>query len=316
MRKRRAGGEQDDDSNRRLRAQGAPSRDVGLGRLPPDGRDVPAAARARGSSRRAASARGCASSTSRPAPATLDPRRPTRRRRHRQRPDPRAARGRPRARRGGGPRDRLGRGRRREPAVRGRVVRRRHVLDRRHVRAAPPGRGRRARARLPARRHDRPAELDAGGHARRAVPHDEAVRAAAPARRAAAAAVGRRGAPARPVRRPRGRSHTIERDVLEITAFAQPARLRRALQGLLRADDRRARKRGARGPGERVRRGARRVLRRVGLRHAGRPASRRSTWSPSARGSDADVREPVVEASPVQARARRRDASDTPIRGL
>ena len=61
---------------------------------------------------------------------------------------------------------RLGDGRRRAPAVRGRVVRRRDVLDRRDVRAAPPGGRRRARARLPSRRDDRAAELDARGHAR------------------------------------------------------------------------------------------------------------------------------------------------------
>ena len=80
-------------------------------------------------------------------------------------------------------RARLGDRRRREPAVRGRVLRHRDVLDRRDVRAAPPGRGRRAGPRLPPRRHDRPAELDARGHARRALPHDGPVRpAAAPGR--------------------------------------------------------------------------------------------------------------------------------------
>ncbi len=68
--------------------------------------------------------------------------------------------------------------------------------------------------------------------------------------------------------------HTVERGVLEITAFPQRAGVRRALQGVLRADDRRARERGARGTGERVRRGARRVLRRVEPRHAGRGALR------------------------------------------
>ena len=145
--------------------------------------------------------------------------RPRRRRRHRQRLDPGRRRrgaevtasdltpelleaGRA-ARRGRGRRARVGRGRRREPAVRGRVVRRRHVVDRRDVRAPPPGGRRRARARLPPRRHDRDAELDARGHDRRAVPDDGAVRAAAPARRPAAAAVGQRGPPARAVRRPR-----------------------------------------------------------------------------------------------------------------
>ena len=127
----------------------------------------------------------------------LAARRASRRRGHRQRPDARAARGRPRGRRGRGSRARVGRGRRREPAVRGRVLRRRHVLDRRHVRAPPSGRGRRARPRLPPRRDDRPAELDARGHARRALRHDEAVRTAAATWCPVPAALGRRGPPAR-----------------------------------------------------------------------------------------------------------------------
>ena len=53
------------------------------------------------------------------------------------------------------------------------------------------------------RRDARPAVLDARRHARRAVSHDGAVRAAAPARRVARPAVGQRGPPARPVRRAR-----------------------------------------------------------------------------------------------------------------
>src|SRR5918911_1529677 len=55
------------------------------------------------------------------------------------------------------------------------------LLDRRHVRPAPPGRRRRARPRLPPGRHDRPAELDARGPGRRALPHHGPVRAAASA---------------------------------------------------------------------------------------------------------------------------------------
>ena len=94
-------------------------------------------------------------------------------------------------------------GRRRAPAVRRRVVRRRHLVDRRDVRAPPPGRRGRAGPRLPPRRHARPAELDARGHARRPLPHHAAVHAGAAAGRAARAALGQRGPPARPLRRPR-----------------------------------------------------------------------------------------------------------------
>ena len=67
-----------------FRAQGAPSRDVGVGRLPVDGRDVPAAAGA-------AARRGV---RHRPGDA-----RARRRRRHRQRVDPRGAGAAPRSRR-------------------------------------------------------------------------------------------------------------------------------------------------------------------------------------------------------------------------
>ena len=102
-----------------------------------------------------------------------------------------------------GARAALGRGRRRAPAVRRRVLRRGHVRDRRDVRPVPSAGRRRAGPRLPPGRQDRPAELDARGHDRLAVPHDRPVRAAAPGRRAAPAAVGRRGARPRAVRRPR-----------------------------------------------------------------------------------------------------------------
>ena len=101
----------------------------------------------------------------------------------------------------------MGRGRRRAPAVRRRVVRRRDVLDRLHVRAAPPGGCRRAGPRLQAGRQDRAAQLDARGNDRRALPHDGPVRPAAPARRAAAAAVGQRGPRDGAVRRPRRLRH-------------------------------------------------------------------------------------------------------------
>ena len=140
----------------------------------------------------------------------------------RQRPDARAARGRARDGRGRRARARLGRGRRGEPAVRGRVLRRRDVVDRRDVRAPPPGRRRRAGARLPPRRHDRPAELDA--------------------RRACSGALFRTIGPFAPPPPPGAQppplwgseEHlrglfggrvdwtTLERDVLEITAFEHP----------------------------------------------------------------------------------------------
>ena len=65
---------------------------------------------------------------------------------------------------------------------------------------------------------------------------------------------------------------TLERDVLEITAFEQRARLRRALQVALRADDRRGGECASQRPRGRVRGGAGRLLRRVGpRRHRRRP---------------------------------------------
>ncbi len=75
-----------------------------------------------------------------------------------------------------------------------------------------------------------------------AVPHDGSVRAAAAARRPAPAAVGERRAPRRAVRRARrlrdGGARRARRDGLHA-----PARLRRALQGALRPDDRGAQER-------------------------------------------------------------------------
>ena len=95
---------------------------------------------------------------------------------------------------------------------------------------------------------------------------DEAVRPAAPARRAAAAAVGQRAAPARALRRS-GAFHTLERDVLEITAFERPRDYGEhftAYYGPAIA----ARANAARnGRDARVRRGAGAVLRRVEPRH-------------------------------------------------
>ena len=103
---------------------------------------------------------------------------------------------RPRARRGRRPRGRLRRGRRRGAAVPGRLLRRRHVRVRLDVRARPRAGGRRAAPRLPARRHDRPRQLDARRLHRRALPHGRRARAAA-GRRAVADALGHRGASAR-----------------------------------------------------------------------------------------------------------------------
>ena len=77
-------------------------------------------------------------------------------------------------------RARVGRGRRRGAAVRRRRVRRRHLLGRRDLRPRPPGGGRRAGARLPARRHDRDDQLHARGPGRRVL---RLVRAATRRRR-------------------------------------------------------------------------------------------------------------------------------------
>ena len=68
--------------------------------------------------------------------------------------------------------------------------------------------------------------------------------------------------------------HTLERDVLEITAFEQPRDYGEHFKALLRADHRRARERRARGSGRGVRRRPRRVLRRVGPRRRRRGALR------------------------------------------
>ena len=70
----------------------------------------------------------------------------------------------------------------------------------RDVRAAPPGDRRRAGAGLPAGRHHRDDQLDAGGLHRQPVRDHEAVRAATAARRQPSAAVGRRAARPRVVR--------------------------------------------------------------------------------------------------------------------
>ena len=121
---------------------------------------------------------------------------------------------------------------------------------------------------------------------------DEAVRAAAAARRLVAAAVGQRGAPARAVRRARRVRDAGARRARD-HGVRSPARLRRALQGALRPDDRRARQRGARGARGRVRRDARRSSATRGRAGPTSPrASRRSTWSRSALGAEVDSGQP------------------------
>ena len=170
-------------------------------------------------------------------------------------------------------------------------------VDRRDVRAPPPGRGRRARARLPPRRDDRAAELDARGHDRRAVPHDGPVRAAA----ARPAPSRRRCGAARSTSRELFGDRVDVRDaasatILEVTAFAQPARLRASTSR--RATARRS------SPGRTPRKDGREaefdaaldaLLRRVGPRHA-RPRPLRD--GVPARGRD----EGVVGQAPTQQR--------------
>ena len=107
----------------------------------------------------------------------------------------------PRARRGRGPRGRDRGGRRGGPALPRRVVRRGRLGGRRDVRAGPRAHGRRAPARLPARRHDRAGQLDPGRLHRRAVQDDRPARPS-PGGADAAGAVGHRGArPGAPRRR-------------------------------------------------------------------------------------------------------------------
>ena len=100
------------------------------------------------------------------------------------------------------------------------------LVRRHHVRPAPPAGRRRAGPRRPARRPDRAAQLDAGRLHRPDVRHHEAVRPAAPARRAAAAAVGRRGARPRAARRPRDRRRGRRRGTCRSPLFADGAAFR------------------------------------------------------------------------------------------
>ena len=113
-----------------------------------------------------------------------------------------AARSRAGARAGRGPRDQVPGSRRREPAFRRRLLRRRDVHLRRDVHAGPGEGGGRARARLQARRTDRPRELDARELHRPAVQDHRQVHPAR-AGREVARAVGHEGAARGAVRQDR-----------------------------------------------------------------------------------------------------------------
>ena len=217
------------DHTDRTGPQDASPSHVGVRRLPAHGRHLPAA-------RRPAARRRLPDLGGRPGPRCrgrhgqrLDPGRPARRPGHGHRPDPRAARGRRTPAGGPGTGPRMGAGRRGGPPLRRRLLRRRDVLHRRHVRAVPPAGGRPAGPGVPARRHHRPAELDPGGHDRGAVPHHEGVRPAPAGGRPVAAALGQRGAPGRPVRRP-GRLHHAGPGAAGHHRLPAPAGLGRALQ--------------------------------------------------------------------------------------
>ena len=81
---------------------------------------------------------------------------------------------------------------------------------------------------------------------------------------------------------------TVEKGVLEVTAFAAARRLRRALQAALRPDDRRPRQRRERGPRRGVRPDPERVLRRVEPGQRGRRALRHGV--PADRRAEAGLR--------------------------
>ena len=166
-----------------------------------------------------------------------------------------------------GTRLRVAAGRRRGPAVRRRRVRHGDVLPGRHVRAVPPGQRRRADPGVPPGRDHRPAQLDPGGLHRADVRHDEAVRPAAPARGAAAAAVGPRGACPGAARRPGHRRHGPPPDPPG-RPVRPPRGLPRLLQGQLRPDDRGL-------PGHRGRSGADRRAGRRARRPGPAPRPRR-----------------------------------------
>ena len=210
----------------------------------------------------------------------LDPRRPARRARRRERPHARAARGRAAPARGRGldiewvtaDAEQLPFESESFDVVMSSIG----VMFAPHHQAG----GRRARARLPARRHDRPAELDARGHARRAVPDHEAVRRAAAARASQSPPLWGSEEHLAELFGDRVMFGTLRRDVLEITAFERARDYGEHFKAYYGPDDRRPRQRGAQRPRGRVRRRPRRVLRRMGPRRGG---SRRSTCWPSGR---------------------------------
>ena len=132
---------------------------------------------------------------------------------------------------------RVGRGRRRGAALSRRRVRRRHLVVRRDVRSRSPEGGRRAAARLPARRHDRHAQL----HARRAGGRASSTPWRATRRRLRRAPCRRSCGGARST----CGSCSATGSALARTdpqgvrrAGGAPARVRRALQDDLRAGDR------------------------------------------------------------------------------
>ena len=110
---------------------------------------------------------------------------------------------------------RLGRGRRRGAAVRRRRVRRRHLVARSDVRPRSPGGRRRARAGVPAGRHDRHDQLHPRGPRRGSSSRPSRLYTPPPPPGALPpAAVGQRGARPRAVRRP---GHVARADAVAST---------------------------------------------------------------------------------------------------
>ena len=192
----------------------------------------------------------------------------------------------------------MGRGRRGGAAVRRRLVRRRHLVARRDLRARSRGGGRRAAPRLPAGRDDRDDQLHARGPGRRVLRARRPLRAAAAAGRAAAARCGATRSTCASCSAPR-RVARADREQLRRAQRRRPARVLRPLQGHVRAARRPLRRASPTSPPAR---GARPRLPRVRDRARRRPArrARRSTptstcWS--SRGSEEDEERPVEHAA-------------------